>query len=110
MILVIVFLTLSCGRTYYRYVPNTMLPRMIYMGEEEILNLGTIAARLYDRNVFIEVTTRNGDIMTGRLLRIDEGELMMSPSYYYDMSEESSGRVDVEEVIPKDQIIILKVY
>jgi hypothetical protein len=110
MILVMVFLTLSCGRAYYRYVPNTMLPRMVYMGDEEILNLGTVAARLYDRNVLVEVTTRDGATRTGKLLRIDEGELMMSPSYYYDMSEESSGKVDVEEIIPKDQIIILKIF
>ncbi len=110
MLLVIMLLTLSCGRTYYKYVPNTILPRMIYMGEEEILNLGTVAARLYDKNVFVEVTTRDGVTRTGKLLRIDEGELMMSPSYYYDMSEESAGKVDVEEVIPKDQIVVLKVY
>jgi hypothetical protein len=111
MILVIVFLTLSCGgRTYYRYVPNTVVPRMVYLGEEEILNLGTVAARLYDKNVLVEVTTRDGATRTGKLLRIDEGELMMSPSYYYEMTEESAGKVDVEEVIPKDQITILKVY
>ena len=110
MILVMVFRTLSCGRTYYRYMPTTEAPRMVYVGPEEILNLGTVAARLYDRNVFIDVTTDDGIRRTGKLLRIDEGELMMSPTYYYDMSEESSGKVDVEEVIPKDKIILLTVY
>ncbi len=110
MLLVIILLTLSCGRTYYSYVPNTEFPRMIYIEKEEILNLETVAARLYDKNVFVEVTTRDGATRTGKLLRIDEGELMMSPSYYYDMSEESAGKVDVEEIIPKDQIVVLKVY
>jgi len=110
MILIMVFLALSCGRVYYRYVPNAVSPRMIYMGEDEILNLGTVAARLYSKDVLVEVTTQDGVIRTGKLLRIDEGDLTMSPSYYYDMTEESSGKVDVEEVIPKDRIMVLKVY
>ena len=110
MILVTVFLMLGCGRTYYSYMPITESPRMIYIEKEDILNLGTVASRLYAGTVYVDVTTRDGVTRTGKLLRIDEGELMMSPSYYYDMAEESSGRVDVEEVIPKDQITVLKVY
>jgi hypothetical protein len=110
IVLVMVFLSLACGRTYYSYMPTTEFPRMVYIDKADILNLGTVAARLYAGNTYAEVTTRDGVIRTGKLLRIDEGELMMSPSYYYEMSEESSGKVDVEEVIPKDQILILKVY
>jgi len=110
MILVMVFLSLACGRTYYSYMPTTEFPRMIYVGNEDILNLGTVAARLYAGTVYVDVTTRDGVRRTGKLLRIDEGELMMSPSYYYEMSEESSGKVDVEEIIAKDQITVLQVY
>ena len=110
MVLVMVFLSLACGRTYYSYMPTTELPRMVYVGEEDIMNLGTVAARLYAGNVYVDVTTQDGITTTGKLLRIDEGELMMTPSYYYDMAEESSGKVDVEKVIPKDEIILLKVY
>jgi hypothetical protein len=110
MILVMVFLTLACGRTYYSYMPTTEFPRMIYVEKEDILNLGTVAGRLYAGSVYVDVFTRDGVKTTGKLLRIDEGELMMTPSYYYDMAEESSGRVDVEVVIPKDQIMFLVVY
>jgi len=110
MILVMVFLTLACGRAYYSYMPTTEFPRMVYIEKEDILNLGTVASRLYAGTVYVDVTTRDGVKRTGKLLRIDEGELMMSPSYYYDMAEESAGKVDVEVIIPKDQITILKVY
>ena len=109
LILVLVLLTLSCGKTYYRYVPGKDMPRMVYW-EDDILDLETVAARLYDKQVFIEVTTRDGETETGKLIRIDEGDLVMSPSYYYDTVDETVTRVDVEEIIPKDQILILKVY
>jgi hypothetical protein len=110
MILVMVFLMMACGRTYYSYMPTTEFPRMVYFEKEDILNLGTVAGRLYAGDVYVDVFTRDGVKRTGKLLRIDEGELMMTPSYYYDMGEESSGKVDIEVVIPKDQIIILTVY
>jgi hypothetical protein len=110
MILVMVFLMLGCGRTYYSYMPTAEFPRMVYFEKEDILNLGTVASRLYAGNVYVDVTTRDGVKRTGKLLRIDEGELMMSTGYYYEMAEDSAGKVEVEEVITKDQIIILKVY
>ena len=110
MILVIMLLTLSCGKTYYSYVPTAEYTRMVYMEKEDILNLETVAARLYDKQVYVEVTTRDGKKRTGKLIRIDGGDLMMTPSYYYDTVDESMVRVDVEEVIPKDQILVLKVF
>ena len=78
--------------------------------EDEVQNLETVAGRLYDKRVYIEVTTRNGVKETGRLIRIDEADLVMSPHYYYSSRGDSVVKVEVEEVIPKDEIIILKVF
>ncbi len=109
-LLAVMLLAVSCGRTYFRYVPGAEIPRMVYMSEESIVNMGTIQGRMYAGDVYVRVTTRDGKTRTGKLLRIDEGELLMTPTYYYDSDGESVTKIDVETVISKDQIIILKIY
>jgi hypothetical protein len=108
-ILVISLLTLSCGKTYTRYMPDTDLPRMVYM-ENDVQNLETVGGRLNDKPVYVEVTTRKGERDTGKLMRIDEDDLVISLGYYYSREGESVVKVDVEKLIPKGEILILKIF
>jgi hypothetical protein len=108
-VLVLSSLTLSCGRAYQPYVPDTEVPRMIYMGYD-VRNLTTVASKLYNKNVYIEITTSEGVAETGKLIRIGDVDLVMSPGYYYSTEGETTVKVDIEKVIPKDKIIIMKVF
>lgn len=111
IILVILLLTLSCGggKVYYNYVPNTDLPRMVYW-EEDILPLETVSGRLYNKQVFVEITKRDGETQTGKLVLIGKTDLVMTSQYYYSTLGDSLVKVDVEAVVPKDEIVILKVF
>ena len=109
MILVISLLTLSCAKDYTRYPPGSGLPRMIYIGDE-VQKLETVGSKLQDKQVYIEVRTRKGEKETGKLMRIDDNDLVMSLGYYYSREGESTQKVDVEKLIPKDEIVLLKVF
>jgi hypothetical protein len=110
IILVILLLTLSCGgRTYFNYMPSTDLPRMVYW-EDEIQSIETVSGRLYNKDVFVEITTRDGKTETGKLILIGRTDLVMSSKYYYSALGDSLVKVDVEAVVPKDEILILKVF
>jgi hypothetical protein len=108
-ILVILLVMLSCAKPYHPYVPDTRIPRMIYM-EDDVQNLQTVAGKLSGRMVYVQVTTRKGVTEVGKLLRIGEDDVVLSPGYYYSVSGESTGKVDIEKLIPKNEILLLKVF
>ena len=107
--LVLLSLMFSCGRAYQPYRPSTELPRMVYTGDE-IQNLRTVPGRIYNKQVYVEVTTTEGVAETGRLIRLGEYDLVMSPGYYYSTERDSTVKIDIEKVILKDKILILKVF
>jgi len=107
--LVLLTLALSCGKPYQPYIPDTELPRMVYMGDD-VRNLKTVPGRLYNKQVYVEVTTAEGVAATGKLLRIGKDDLVVSPGWYYSTEKDSTMKIDIEKVIPKDKVIILKVF
>jgi hypothetical protein len=107
--LLLLSLLFSCGRPYQPYVPDTDMPRMVYTGHE-IRNLETVPGRMYNKHVYVEVTTTEGIAETGRLIRIGQDDLVMSPGWYYSTESDSTMKMDIEKVIPKDKVIILKVF
>ena len=107
--LVLLGLALSCGKPYQPYVPDTELPRMVYTGDD-VRNLKTVPGRLYNKQVYVEVTTAEGVAETGKLISLRKDDLVVSPGYYYSTERDSTVKIDIEKVIPKDKVIILKVF
>ena len=107
--LLLLSLVFSCGKPYQPYVPDTDMPRMVYTGDE-VRNLKTVPGRMYNKNVYVEVTTTEGVAQTGRLIRLSQEDLVMSPGWYYSTEKDSTVKIDIEKVIPKDKVIILKVF
>jgi len=108
-VLVLLSLVLSCGKPYQPYMPSTELPRMVYTGDE-ILNLRTVPGRMYNKHVYVEVTTAEGVAERGKLIRLGKEDLVLSPGWYYSSEKDSTVKIDIEKVIPKDKVIILKVF
>ncbi len=108
-ILVGVVMALSCAKAYHDYTPETELPRMVYV-EDEVESLTTVPGWLVGKRVFVEVTTTDCVMETGKLIRITENVLVMSPHYYYSTVQDSMVKLETERVIPKDEIVILKIY
>ena len=107
--LALLSLVFSCGKPYQPYVPSTELPRMVYTGDE-IPSLKTVPGRMYNKHVYVEVTTTEGVAETGKLIRLGQEDLVLSPGWYYSTEKDSTVKVDIEKVIPKDKVIILKIF
>jgi hypothetical protein len=108
-VLVILLVILSCAKAYHPYVPTSQVPRIVYINGD-VENLRSVAGKLLGKPVYIEVTTPEGVAETGKLISIGEDDLVMSPGYYFSTEGESAGKVDIEKIIPKKDIIILKVF
>jgi len=106
---VMILLTAACAKTHYPYAPKAEMPRMIYV-DKDLQNLKTDDGKLTGQRVYVAVTTKEGTMETGKLVRITELDLVMIPEYYYESVNDSVFKYEPEKVIPKDEILILKVY
>jgi hypothetical protein len=108
-LVVVSLLILSCAKAYHPYVPETQVPKMVYVNGD-VENLRTIAGRLYDKVVYVQVTTRKEIAATGKLVQIGEDDIVISPGYYYTNQAGTATKVDVEKIIPKKDILVLTLY
>lgn len=107
--LTVLMLSVGCVRDTYQYSARQEMPRMIYV-QGELGDVMTQKNQLAGKRVFVEVTMQDGKVETGKLIRLNELELVMSPEYYYESVGDSVRKVETEKAIPKEDIFILKVF
>ncbi|GEM_PF-6349268 len=110
-LLVYLLFNLACARTIYdhKYFPKQAFPRMVYI-EDQVQRLKTEADIPDERQIYIEVETKAGTQETGRLIRITEKDLVLSRGFYYSTVKDSTLRIENKIAIPKQEILILKIW
>lgn len=107
-------LATGCARTEYQYrqmpyFPVDELPRQVYV-ENQVHQLTTNGTIAESDRVLVEVRTIEGRQEKGRLISISESEILMSSTFYYEADGDSTAKIEKEVVIPKDEVLILKVW
>jgi len=102
---------LACARTIYnhQYFPKQAFPKMVYI-EDQVQRLKTEADIPDEKQIYIEVETKSGTQETGRLIRITENDLVLSRGFYYSTVKDSTLRIENKIALPKQEILILKVW
>jgi hypothetical protein len=102
---------LACAKTVYnhRYFPKQAFPKMIYV-EDQVQRLKTKADIPDEKQIYIEVETKAGIQETGRLIRMTEQDLVLSRGFYYSTVKDSTLRIENKIAIPKQDILILKIW
>ncbi len=107
--MICMFVSVSCSGTINRYHPSESLPQRIYFDDE--LNLIKDEKDLSkERLIYTEIRTREGEERTGKLIRITESNLILSEGYYYRSVDDTLTRVENRKVIPRADILLLKVW
>ncbi len=110
VLFVCLLLPLACAKTLHRYQPQETLPKIIYI-ENDAQFLKTQHEIPLERQMYTEVRMADGDLETGRVLRITEEDLILSTGYYYAVVDDTSRiRIENEKVIPKEDILIMRVW
>ena len=106
-------LTIACSKTlqkykYYEYSSKGAFPKMVYMENE--VNPVTTNVIPEEREIYIEVTKRDGKKESGKLISISQEDLIFSTGYYYSTVNDSTVRIDNRIVIPKENILVLSIW
>jgi hypothetical protein len=106
----------SCGQkpveNQYKHMPYfhaDVVPSMVYVGNQ-VNSLNTNGQLPLDRKLFAEVRTREGHQKTGRILQITDRNLILSTGYYNLSSIDTTAVVENRMIIPKKEILILKIW
>ncbi len=101
-------LTVACSNAIHRYHTSDLQPKMVYVGSQlEPIRTSDLSR---GEQVYAEVRTKQGVKETGKLMWISENELILSEGYYYSTVNDSLKRFESQKVIPKEDILILKVW
>jgi hypothetical protein len=109
LIIALTILSAACAPSLNRYYPRETSPRMIYVGDE-VNGLRTRADLTAANPVYSEIRTVEGGKTTGLLVRITESDLVLNEGYYYSVVNDSLQRQESQRVIPKDDVLILKIW
>jgi hypothetical protein len=109
LLLVYLAFTMACGETLYHYYPKETLPKKIYVGNEVELLKTNVDIPL-ERQMYVKIRTKTGVEENGRLIRITEEDLIFALGYYYSTINDTLRRLESQKVIPKDEILILKIW
>jgi predicted DNA-binding antitoxin AbrB/MazE fold protein len=101
-------LTVACSNAVHKYHTSDLQPRMVYVGGQ--LEPIRTADLSNGEKIYAEVRTTEGVKETGKLIRISENDLILSEGYYYSTVNDSLKRFESQKVIPKEDILILKVW
>jgi len=102
---------LGCSKSLHRYdyAPKEGLPRMVYIGDE-VRPLNTQTELPKEKQFFVEVRKRNGENQYGKLIEITETEVVVSRGYHYTAVNDSTFKKESRAIIPKKDVLILKVF
>jgi hypothetical protein len=113
-ILSVLIITTGCGKVAHKYMydqnfSKDEFPRKIYIAEQ-VNPLNTEGFVPEKKQPFVEVTERDGDQKTGKLKEIREEEVVVITGYNVEDQTYSTMRKDVEEIIAKKDILLLKIW
>ncbi len=113
-ILIVLALASSCARPDYQYkhmpyYPADEMPREVYV-EDQVNPLNTNGALPEENRVIVEVRTIEGRQEKGRLIRISERDILLSPEFRYVAEGDTTGKEEKVVTIPKEEVLILKVW
>jgi len=84
-------------------------PRMVYV-DNEVQKLKTAADIPNYSPVYVEVRTKAGDQKAGKLLRITESAVVLHQAVYRKTAGDSLLKVENKITVPKQEVLILKVW
>jgi hypothetical protein len=82
---------------------------MIYV-HDEVESLKTVQDLPEGEGIYTEVRMADGKKETGRLIRITEFDLVLNDGYYYSMVNDSLTRIESQKILPKEDILILRIW
>ena len=107
--MVCLVVSIDCAGTINRYHPSERLPQRIFFDDE--LNPIKDARDLSnEKNIYTEIRTKEGEEKTGKLIQITESDLVLSEGYYYRSVDDPLSRIEKRKVIPRAEILLLKVW
>ena len=109
VLLVTVIPILACGSNFKQYYPQTEIPRMMYIGDE-VDSLSYRAAGSEKKQIYVEIRTTKGELETGNLLAITLDEVILTSGYMYVVEDDTSYRVEDQQVVRKNNVSIMKVW
>jgi hypothetical protein len=101
--------TIACSGSINQYHPSEMAPKMIYIGDD-LEHIKTARDLVDENRIYTEIRTKSGAKESGMLVRITDHDLILSEGYHYTMVDESMNRVENYKNIPKDEVLIMKVW
>jgi len=100
----------ACGKNVItRYHSEDTVPRLVYV-HDNVQGLEADDGLLSEKQIYTEVRTKKGDKESGILVDITKNDLVLSEGYYYSTVNDSTKRMESQVVIPKENIMILKVW
>lgn len=118
-LLVAIFGTLilctACSQTVRKHEKQLLVqrpddyPRKIYV-DTQVNPLNTREELPTEKRMFVEVTKRDGEMEMGKLIRITNEELLLSGGFRYETKNDSLVKVERKVNIPKEDVLILKVW
>ena len=108
-------LSLACSQSVHKHEKQVLVqqpddfPRKIYVGNQ-VNSLNTRVELPTEKRMYIEVTKKDGLMERGNLIRITEEELIVSGGFRYSTVNDSLVKVERKINIPKEDVLILKVW
>ncbi len=102
---------MACAKKLYlhRFYPDETFAKMVYVGDE-VQRLKTEVLIPNEKLVYVEVRTKQGKLETGKLIRATEWDLYIGRRFHFAKANDGKSKIDHIIVIPKGEILILKVW
>lgn len=110
----LLYCILNCSSVQHHYEYNTKyatsdFPKFIYL-DDQISVLNTRGTVQEDKRPFCEIRKKNGTNHVGKLVSIGETYVQISVGYNLRQKNYKQTKVDKYKKIPKNEILILKIW
>ena len=107
---ILIIVTLAQCKNVIHYQLSTSMPKAVFI-DNQVHNIPMANDIYKDKTIFIEITKRDGRRDKGKLIEISHEGIVLAESYYYSELDDST-RVKIDNIvtIPKDAILIMKVW
>lgn len=101
--------TIACSSSIHRYHPTETAPKMVYIGDD-LEHIRTARDLVDENRIYTEIRTKSGVKESGMLVRITDDDLILSRGYHYSKVDDSMTRIENYKNIPKEDVLIMKVW
>ena len=115
VLILISVLSTACSESVRKHEKQVLVqqpddfPRKIYV-ENQVNSLNTRVELPAEKRMYVEVTKKDGLKERGKLIRITDRELIVSGGFHYITRNDSLVKVEKKVTIPKEDVLILKVW